>query len=724
MPATADEVVLAPRTLAAQHVQVGARVAWTGDKGTAGYTVTGSGLLPEGPRNGYAEGAWITPGGYDTIFASHKFHSPLLSLRPGAGVESTIAALARATEAAVPEAKGFAFRPPDPPVEVAEIRQVRVLPIVLGFFLALLPVGAVGHAVATTVRRRSHDVAVLRALGMTQWQCRWMVVTQASVLAVIGLLFGVPLGLAVGRTVWRAVADYTPLQYVPPLAVWAMLLVATHCQPARRLARSSRRAATHRAYSADGVTMPALAVTSIVFAVGWALSALVAIRTSGPRTLRPLAATCALLAAAHAAGAAWAPLAPLVVAAWSVYLLALPAGRLDSAPRRVLAAVSGAAVLGWVAVLAARDTVAATAPVVLVVLVVGAIGVVAAVLRYGTAKADERRSLQWLAAAAVLAAAFAVVCVALDLMTGDPQPLAAWLSAALVLIPLGQLCALRVPGTRPAAVALVESIAAAGVAVLVALVYLVIVVGINGAPRGHERSVLLASLAAAITAAMLAVPLRHRLIRSADALVAGRDPSPDEVVTTFGARMSRAVPMDELMLQLAESLRATMAGGGAEIWTGTDGILTRAVSVPARDPDRIQLAEHERVVIGRARIGGPGWSAVWLPNLFASAEAGGDHRVVPIAHLGTLLGLLADLRGDVQVTIGQLRELAHGIYPPLLRDRGLGEALRTAALRSVLPCTVDVELSGCTATRPACASSSATTAPGSIPAPRRSATVS
>ena len=44
-------------------------------------------------------------------------------------------------------------------------------------------------------------------------------------LAVIGLLFGVPLGLAIGRTVWRVVADYTPVQYVPPMAVWALLLV-------------------------------------------------------------------------------------------------------------------------------------------------------------------------------------------------------------------------------------------------------------------------------------------------------------------------------------------------------------------------------------------------------------------------------------------------------------------------------------------------------------------
>ena len=36
---------------------------------------------------------------------------------------------------------------------------------------------------------------------------------------------GVPLGVAAGRTLWRVVADYTPLQYVPPVADWALLLV-------------------------------------------------------------------------------------------------------------------------------------------------------------------------------------------------------------------------------------------------------------------------------------------------------------------------------------------------------------------------------------------------------------------------------------------------------------------------------------------------------------------
>ena len=49
---------------------------------------------------------------------------------------------------------------------------------------------------------------------------------------------------------------------------------------------------------------------------------------------------------------------------------------------------------------------------------------------------------------------------------------------------------------------------------------------------------------------------------------------------------------------------------------------------------------------------------------------------------------LEGLRAEVQDTIQHLRDLAHQIYPPLLADRGLGEALRSAAARA----GVDVDL--------------------------------
>jgi signal transduction histidine kinase len=54
----------------------------------------------------------------------------------------------------------------------------------------------------------------------------------------------------------------------------------------------------------------------------------------------------------------------------------------------------------------------------------------------------------------------------------------------------------------------------------------------------------------------------------------------------------------------------------------------------------------------------------------------------------TVATLLEELRTEAQETLTELRELAHGIYPPLLMDRGLPEALRAAANRAVLPTDV------------------------------------
>jgi hypothetical protein len=226
LPESVDDVMLAPRSASALHARRGDTVTLTGTKDAVKLVVSGIGFVPEGPHNTYADGGWVTPAGYDRLFTGFQYHEALVTLRHGADPAAAAAALTKDVTAAIPEAQGFTFDFAHEPTQVAEIRQVRVLPIVLGFFLALLAVGAVGHALATAVRRRRQDLAVLRALGMTRRQCRWVVVTQATVLAVVGLIFGVPLGLALGRSLWRAVADYTPLQYAPPMAVWALVLVA------------------------------------------------------------------------------------------------------------------------------------------------------------------------------------------------------------------------------------------------------------------------------------------------------------------------------------------------------------------------------------------------------------------------------------------------------------------------------------------------------------------
>jgi signal transduction histidine kinase len=547
--------------------------------------------------------------------------------------------------------------------------------------------------------------------------------------------------------------------------------------------------------------MTGLAIMSIVLGGVWLLAAVVVLQQSSSAARVRLAGACAAVAVTHGLAAIRPALAPLVLGAWLAFAVAVPDGRLGTAGRRVTAAVAVAGAVAWAGVLEAGGEHPPTRAFVVAALAGSAVGALASAIRYPKASGEQKRILRWLAAGSVLAGGYVVVCLALNLMTDKPQPQAVWIAAGLLFVPLASIFDVLVTGTRASVAVLIEAIAAAGLALLVVVVYLVVVVGIDGSPSGHEREVLLASLAAALIVAALAVPVRQRVIAFAGRIIGATEPSTDEVVSGFGARMSRAVPMDELMLQLVESLRASVAPAGAEIWTGTTGVLARTVSVPALGAGRIELSEQDRIVVGRARIGGPSWTAVWLPTL--AQPAGEDLRVVPVAHLGellglivvrrgpdadqysedderalvevarqlglalhnvrldsalqaslaelaerneelqasrlrivtaadssrraiernlhdgaqqhlvalavklglarsiaedgdteTVLGLLEDLRADVQTTIGELRELAHGIYPPLLRDRGLGEALRTAATRSPLPCSVDVDLPG------------------------------
>jgi signal transduction histidine kinase len=59
-----------------------------------------------------------------------------------------------------------------------------------------------------------------------------------------------------------------------------------------------------------------------------------------------------------------------------------------------------------------------------------------------------------------------------------------------------------------------------------------------------------------------------------------------------------------------------------------------------------------------------------------TAEAGGDSQVAP---------LLASAGAQAQTALGELRDLAHGIYPAILAEAGLAPALATLADDAPLP---------------------------------------
>ena len=111
------------------------------------------------------------------------------------------------------------------PVTVVDLGRLDTLPLALGLFFALLACAAVGHALVTSVRRRRTDFAVLRSIGFTKRQSRLSIAWQATLLAAVGVVIGVPLGIVVGRSVWRWLAHEFPVLYVPPTALVAVVLV-------------------------------------------------------------------------------------------------------------------------------------------------------------------------------------------------------------------------------------------------------------------------------------------------------------------------------------------------------------------------------------------------------------------------------------------------------------------------------------------------------------------
>jgi signal transduction histidine kinase len=500
----------------------------------------------------------------------------------------------------------------------------------------------------------------------------------------------------------------------------------------------------------------------------------------------------------------------LLVMAISVHLaLGLPDGRLmrprpvrpgaatgrparpSSARRIAVVACYAAAAAGGLLLGLARQPV--SVPAGTLIWAAGVLVTLPAIrLSYQAAAGRDRERLQWIAAGGVLTAGLTLGFTVLHLLVGWPAPLAATAAACTVLLCLGMVAGDIRPLGPSAGRVLVQLISVAGFTAAVSAIYLIVVLGVGSGPAdATDRELLGLSMLAAAIAAVGYLPVRERLLAWAKHAVYGAREAPDEALRTFGSRLTRAIPMDELLLQLAESLRKTMALTSAEVYTGSGEVLERAVSVPDAGPRSMVVTARERPVVTRAGVSGSAWATVWLPALLDGREQG-QLRVAPVSHGGQLLGLIVverpeggnsftdeddrvltdlarqvglafhnaqldsalqtsldelraqaealresrarivasgdaerrrlernlhdgaqqnlvalavglrlardvltdepdaaaqmldELAENLRVTISDLRDLAHGIYPPLLADSGLAKALEAAATRSPL----------------------------------------
>lgn len=170
--------------------------------------------------DGLGEGALLTQDGLERVADAPR---NLFAVSFAAGVDASAVARTLSERLSI-DLASLAVAPE----EVANFGRVDSLPAVLAGLVATVGAATLAHVVMVGVRRRRRDLAVLKALGFVRRDLRATVGWQATTLAVIALVVGVPLGVALGRVTWRIFADglgVVPEPIAPLLAI-ALLVPA------------------------------------------------------------------------------------------------------------------------------------------------------------------------------------------------------------------------------------------------------------------------------------------------------------------------------------------------------------------------------------------------------------------------------------------------------------------------------------------------------------------
>jgi ABC-type lipoprotein release transport system permease subunit len=236
LAASGDEVVLGRATAAALGAQLGDRVTATRiDDEPVDYVVVGIAVVYG--DNVVDQGFHVTETGIDRLAvpcpsptgtddapscAEAEVEAVMARTRPGADRSAVVDRLADAGMVPIP-----------PPSIVDRFHQIGPVPWYLAGMLSALGAAGLMHSTLVTGRRRARELAITRALGFTPGQAAAAVRWQGLATAAAGLVIGLVAGVAVGRLVWRNLADTIGVvaevrlpAWVPLLAVAWMIVVA------------------------------------------------------------------------------------------------------------------------------------------------------------------------------------------------------------------------------------------------------------------------------------------------------------------------------------------------------------------------------------------------------------------------------------------------------------------------------------------------------------------
>jgi hypothetical protein len=196
-PRTTQEILLGTKTLQALKVHIGDSVTVRRGQRSTSLKVVGRGVLPAGKAIKLGEGAAMSFTALKRVDPQAIPDISVIELAPGADRKRELAKLTLIFDGS------SAVRPQ----RVTDFGGVSWMPFLIAGLFAAAAAGALAHALITSIRRRRRDLAVMKTLGFTRAQVVASVAWQATTVAALGVLIGLPLGLAVGRFAYNVFAE-------------------------------------------------------------------------------------------------------------------------------------------------------------------------------------------------------------------------------------------------------------------------------------------------------------------------------------------------------------------------------------------------------------------------------------------------------------------------------------------------------------------------------------
>jgi hypothetical protein len=241
LPEAADEAAVGAGTESRLGSHVGEAVAMRDASGTVvELRLVGRVALPEWDYHLNNVGLLLTPAGFDRL-------APIAGQQPGIGLT-----LRRDSDfEAVRDdfaASDLLLEPRDIPTRVENLFGAGQIPTLIGVFGVVVAAVAVANQIIVVTRHRRHDLAVLRALGLTRRGALGSIAWLSIDVSLVALLGGLVLGWIGARLMWTTVAErfgFVPQLEVPIGALAIVLLVAVTAA-AVPVAIAARRAVAER----------------------------------------------------------------------------------------------------------------------------------------------------------------------------------------------------------------------------------------------------------------------------------------------------------------------------------------------------------------------------------------------------------------------------------------------------------------------------------------------